>query len=55
METVSPLVIWDWAVILTFFVVVLGIGVYFFVKTKGGGEKDYFLGGRSMSGWVAAL
>lgn len=33
----------------------LGIGVYFFVKSKNGGEKDYFLGGRQMGPWVSAL
>lgn len=38
-----------------YFVVVLLIGVYFFVKTRGGNEKDYFLGGRKMNSWVTAL
>jgi len=33
----------------------LGIGVYFFVKSKGSGEKEYFLGGRKMGPWVSAL
>ena len=33
----------------------LGIGVFFFVRSKGGGEKTYFLGGRSMGPWVSAL
>ena len=33
----------------------LGIGVYFFVRTKSGGEKTYFLGGRQMGPWVSAL
>ena len=33
----------------------LGIGVYFFIKSKDGGEKDYFLGGRQMGPWVSAL
>ena len=33
----------------------LGIGVYFFFKSKNGGEKDYFLGGRQMGPWVSAL
>ena len=33
----------------------LGIGVYFFVRDKNGGEKTYFLGGRQMGPWVAAL
>ena len=38
-----------------YFVVVLAIGIYFFTKSKGTGEKDYFLGGRSMGPWVAAM
>ena len=33
----------------------LGIGVYFFIKSKGSGEKEYFLGGRKMGPWVSAL
>ena len=32
-----------------------GIGVYFFVQTKGSGEKTYFLGNRAMGPWVTAL
>ena len=38
-----------------YFVVVLAIGIYFFARSKGAGEKEYFLGGRSMGPWVAAL
>jgi len=43
--------------LLCYFVVVLGVGVYFFVRdrAKGATEKDYFLGGRQMNGWVSAL
>ena len=33
----------------------LGIGVYFFIKDRNGGEKTYFLGDRKMGPWVAAL
>ncbi len=33
----------------------LGIGVFFFFRTKNGGEKEYFLGGRHMGAWVSAL
>ena len=33
----------------------VGIGLYFFFKSKGAGEKDYFLGGRNMGAWVSAL
>ena len=38
-----------------YFAVVLAIGVYFFLKSKGGGEKEYFLGGRQMGPWVSAM
>lgn len=36
---------------------VLAVGIVFFVKGRksAGGDKDYFLGGRQMNGWVAAL
>ena len=33
----------------------LGIGVYFFLRSKSGGDKGYFLGGRQMGPWVSAL
>lgn len=33
----------------------VGIGVYFFLKARNGGEKTYFLGDRKMGAWVAAL
>jgi len=38
-----------------YFVVVLAIGLFFFFKTKSGGEKEYFLGGRQMGPWVTAM
>ncbi|MBR2449439.1 MAG: sodium/proline symporter [Clostridia bacterium] len=38
-----------------YFLLVLGVGIYFFLKSKGKGEKDYFLGGRNMNGLVAAF
>ncbi len=40
---------------ILYFIVVLAIGLVFFLKSKGTGEKDYFLGGRSMGPWVTAL
>ena len=40
---------------IAYFAFMLGIGVWFFVKGKSKGEKDYFLGGRNMNGWVSAL
>ena len=38
-----------------YFIVVLGIGIFFFVKSKSADEKDYFLGGRAMGPWVTAM
>ena len=40
---------------ICYFAIVLGIGIFFFLKSKGGGEKEYFLGGRSMGPWVTAM
>ena len=34
---------------------VLAIGIWFFIKGKDKSEKDYFLGGKNMNGFVAAL
>ncbi|MBQ7713674.1 MAG: sodium/proline symporter [Oscillospiraceae bacterium] len=42
-------------IFIIYLVFMLGIGVYFFVKTRDGGEKTYFLGGRKMGPWVSAL
>jgi len=33
----------------------IGIGIFFFFKNRKGNESDYFLGGRQMGSWVAAL
>ena len=45
--------LWD----VLYFVLVLGIGLFFFVRTRkdGDSEKQYFLGGRQMGPWVTAL
>lgn len=46
----------EFLAIILYLGLVIGIGVYFFIKSsKSGGEKEYFLGGRNMSGLVAAL
>ena len=42
-------------VFIFYIVFMLGIGVYFFIKGKGQGEKGYFLGNRQMGAWVSAL
>lgn len=40
---------------ILYFVIVLGIGIFFMFRSKGGGENEYFLGGRSMGPWVTAM
>ncbi|MDY6367196.1 MAG: sodium:proline symporter, partial [Clostridia bacterium] len=40
---------------IVYFVFVTAIGIYFFFKSKDKNGKDYFLGGRKMNGFVAAL
>ena len=42
-------------VFIIYLIFMLGIGVYFFFRNKNSGEKTYFLGGRQMGAWVAAL
>ncbi len=42
-------------VFVVYLLFMVGIGVYFFVRSKEGNEKDYFLGGRQMGAWVSAL
>ncbi len=42
-------------VFVIYLMFMLGIGVYFFIKDKNGGEKTYFLGDRKMGAWVGAL
>ena len=42
-------------VFIVYLVAMIGIGVFFFLRTRTGGEKEYFLGGRKMGPWVSAL
>ena len=42
-------------VFIIYLIFMVGIGVFFFVKTRSGGEKVFFLGGRKMGAWVTAL
>ena len=42
-------------VFVVYLAFMLGIGVYFFLKSRRSGEKEYFLGGREMGPWVSAL
>ena len=41
-------------IFVLYFLIVICIGIYFFLKTRSGGEKDYFLGGRQLNGVVGA-
>ena len=38
-----------------YLLLMLGIGILFFLRSKTAGEKDYFLGGRKMGAWVSGL
>ncbi len=40
---------------ILYFVAVLGIGLWFFLRDKAKGQKDYFLGGRQMGPFVTAM
>ena len=46
---------WEVVVFVVYLAAMLGIGIFFFVKQKNGGEKQFFLGGRKMGPWVSAL
>ncbi len=46
---------YELASFIAYFVLVIGVGIFFFFKSKNQSEKDYFLGGRNMNGLVAAL
>ncbi|MBE6555472.1 MAG: sodium/proline symporter [Ruminococcaceae bacterium] len=40
---------------ILYFLLMLGIGVYFFLRDRSKDDKDYFLGGRQMGPWVTAM
>ena len=42
-------------VFIVYLCFMVGIGLVFFLRSRGGGEKEYFLGGRKMGPWVSAL
>ena len=42
-------------IFIVYLVCMLLVGVVFFIKTRAGGEKEYFLGGRKMGPFVTAL
>ncbi len=43
------------SVFVIYLLFMLCIGVYFFMRSRNAGEKEYFLGGRRMGPWVSAL
>jgi len=42
-------------IFVVYLLFMIGIGLFFFLRSKGGNDKDYFLGGRKMGAWVSAL
>ena len=42
-------------IFILYLVFMIGIGIFFFLRSKSDGEKGYFLGGRQMGPWVSAL
>lgn len=42
-------------IFILYLVFMISVGLYFFIRSKGNNEKDYFLGGRKMGAWVSAL
>ena len=41
---------------IVYFVAIVGVGIYFFFKEKGDAtQANFFLGGRQMGPWVAAM
>lgn len=47
--------IWQLLAFVLYFILILAIGLVFFFKSKDDGEKEYFLGGRTMGPWVTAM
>lgn len=52
MEVLTPLAVWDWAIIGLFFLITLGIGLYFSRRATGS-MLEYFVAGRKMTWWLA--
>ncbi len=42
-------------VFILYLIAMLGVGFYFFFRSKNSGEKAYFLGNRAMGAWVSGL
>jgi len=46
---------WEIFVLVIYFIAMLGIGMFFFIRSKAKNDKDYFLGGKTMGPWVTAM
>lgn len=45
----------DWAVIITYLVAMVGIGLYYYLREKRNSTAGFFLGGRSIPFWAAGI
>lgn len=52
----QPLLKWqDWVVLSVYLVLVLGVGLYFYLREKSASAADFFVGGRSIPFWAAGI
>lgn len=45
----------DWAMIVTYLVSMIGMGMYFYLKEKRNSTSDFFVGGRKIPFWAAGV
>lgn len=50
-----PLGLFDWAIIIFYFVAMLGVGFYFYRRVKRGPSSEFFLGSRNIPYWAAGV
>lgn len=50
-----PLGVLDWAVIAIYLVLMLGVGFYFYRRSKQGSATEFFLGSRAIPFWAAGV
>ena len=55
LREVDPMNKVELSVFVIYLLFMLCVGVYFFMRSRNAGEKEYFLGGRRMGPWVSAL
>jgi len=44
----------DWAIVVCYFIINIGIGIYYY-KKSGGNTENFFLSGRKLTWWLAGL